>query len=142
MSRIGQSAAAADADQPHPVVGERDAIGGARHLEPQRDRARDLDLGRDDHVDRHMLAAEQVLPAALQIALLADARDLGRHVEQRMRDLAGDHVDLVGVRHRDQHVGVGGARLRQHARGARRSRPTPGCPGCRRSSGPARRAGR
>jgi hypothetical protein len=45
----------------------------------------------------------------LQIALVAYPRDLGRHAEQRVRDLAGDHVDLVERGRGDQHLGVLGA---------------------------------
>ncbi|MNF72204.1 hypothetical protein D3C84_541750 [compost metagenome] len=33
-----------------------------------------------------------------------------------MGDLAGDHVGFVAVGHRDQHVGVIGARLTEHGR--------------------------
>ena len=106
--------AAARRDQAHPILGERRHLGRARHLEPAGDRAGDLELGRDDHVDRHMLAPEQVLPAALQIALVAHPGDLGRDVEQRVGDLAGDHVDLVGIGHRDQELGVPGAGLLEH----------------------------
>ena len=40
---------------------------------------------------------------------LADARDLGRGLEDRVGDLARDDVDLVRVRHRDHEVGVLGA---------------------------------
>jgi hypothetical protein len=49
----------------------------------------------------------------LKVALRAHAGDLGRHAEQRMRYLTGDHVDLVVKRHGDQHVGAVGACLRQ-----------------------------
>ena len=44
-----------------------------------------------------------------EIALRAYARDLGRHVEERVGHLAGDHVDLVVERHGDDHVGLLGA---------------------------------
>ena len=50
----------------------------------------------------------------LQVALGADARDLGRHIEQRVRDLAGDHVDLVVEGHGDDHVGLLHAGLGEH----------------------------
>ena len=77
--------------------------------------ARDLHLRRDDNVDRHVLAAEQIRPFRLQIILAAYARDLGRHLEQGMADLAGDHVHLVRIGDRDQHVGLLGTRHLQRA---------------------------
>ena len=65
--------------------------------------------GRDDDVDRHVLAGEQVGPDRRQIALIAHAGDLDRDVEQRVGHLAGHHIDLVGLRDRDDHVGLGDA---------------------------------
>ena len=106
--------AAAQRDGPHHAVGERDGIGGAGHQQAAHDRPRDLHLGRDDHVDRHVVPAEQIGPDLLQIGLGAYAGDLGRHLEQRMRDLAGHHVDLVGLGDRDDHVAVAGRRTLQH----------------------------
>jgi hypothetical protein len=46
----------------------------------------------------------------------ADARDLGRRAKQRPGDLAGNHVDFVAVRERDDHVGAGTARGLEHGR--------------------------
>ena len=48
-----------------------------------------------------------------KIALRAHTRHLGRHVEQRMSDLAGHHVDLIVQGNRDDHVGLIGTRQRQ-----------------------------
>ena len=104
-------ARAVQADQPHAIVDERHHRQGTRDLQTQGDRVRHLDLGRDHHVDRQMVGLEEVGPARLAIGLLTDAGDLGRHVEQRVGHLTGDHVDFVGLRHGDQHVGVLGARL-------------------------------
>ena len=50
----------------------------------------------------------------LEVALGTDAGDLGRHLEQGMRHLAGDHVDFVEQRDGDQHVGPFGAGLGEH----------------------------
>jgi hypothetical protein len=47
-------------------------------------------------------------------ALGADAGDLGGHVEQRVGDLAGHHVDLVVEGDGDDHLGLLGAGLGQH----------------------------
>ena len=87
-------------------VGKGDDRGGARHFEAGGDRFRDLAFRRDDEVDRQMLAPEEILPASFQIALLADARDLDGHVEDRMGHLTGDHVDLVVMGDGDQEFGI------------------------------------
>ena len=65
-----------------------------------------LDLGRDDHIDGHVVAAEKVSPDRLEIALVPYARNLGRHVEQRMGNLAGHHVDFIGIGDSDDHIRV------------------------------------
>ena len=108
--------AAAHADQLHPVFGQRDHLEGAGHLEPAGDRAGNLDLGRDDDVDRHVLAREQGPEHGVEVTLVADPGDLRRHVEQGVRDLAGHHVDLVGLGHRDQDIGALGVGLLERVR--------------------------
>ena len=47
---------------------------------------------------------------------MADAGDLGGHFENRVRHLTGNHVDLIGIGHGNQHVGVIGAGLFQGMR--------------------------
>ena len=103
-----------DADNANLAIRQRDHVEGAGHLEPAGHGAGDFDLRRDDDVDRHVLAGEQVGPDRRQIALVTDAGDLGRDVEQRMGNLTCHHVDLVGQRDRDDHVGLGGASLLKH----------------------------
>ena len=49
-----------------------------------------------------------------QVALGSHARDFCGHVEQRVRNLARDHIDLVGGRDGDQHLGVLRAGLGEH----------------------------
>ena len=63
-----------------------------------------------------MILREQILEAGLQIALRADAGDLGRHLEDGMRDLTGDHVHFVMEGNGDQHVCRGRAGAFQHIR--------------------------
>ncbi len=104
---------ARDAEQRDPSVRERYGLERARQLQAPQNHVADLDLRRDDVVDRHAVAREQVGPARIEIALRADPRDFRRHVEERVRDLAGDHVDFVVKRHGDQHVRLGDARLLQ-----------------------------
>ena len=104
------------ADQADQPVGERDHVERAGHLQPPGDRLGHLDLRRDDHVDRHVLAAVEVGPERLEIGLVADPGDLGRHAEQEMGDLARHHVHLVRLGHRDHHVGRGAAGLLENRR--------------------------
>jgi hypothetical protein len=69
-------------------------------------------LGVDEHVDGHVLAAEEAF--AVQVGRRADAGDLGRRAEQRVADLAGHHVDLVAGGHGNQHVRIVCAGSAQH----------------------------
>ena len=71
---------------------------------------------RNDHVDRHVITTEQIGPHRLKIALLANTGDFGRHVENRMRDLASDHVHFVRKGHGDDHVSVRNAGALKHIR--------------------------
>ena len=104
----------ADPDEPDPPVRERQHFGGARPGQPPHDRAGDLALGRDDRVYRHPLARKHVGPVPVEIGRAADSGDLGRNVEQGMRNLARDHVDLIDERDGDQHVRVFRPRPGQH----------------------------
>ena len=101
-------------DHPHAPVAERQHVQRPRHLQPALDGAGDLYFGRDDQIDRHLVAAEEIRPDRVQVALLAHPRDLLGHVEERMGDLAGHHVDLVGVGDGDDHLGGLGARFLEH----------------------------
>ena len=51
-----------------------------------------------------------------QIIRRADARDLGRRVEQGRGELARHHIGFVALRDREQQIGVFQARLRQYCR--------------------------
>ena len=108
--------AAMHAQETHLVVGERQHLERTGYPQAVGDGARDLDLWRNNDVDRQVCAGEQPRPRRIQVALLADAGDLDRDLEQGMGDLAGDHVDFVGVRHGDQHVGLAGARTIENIR--------------------------
>ena len=71
-----------------------------------RQRLRASIVGRDDVIDGHVLTAEQIGPNWRQVFLLTDPRDLQRHIEQRVGDLAGHHIDFIGEGYSDQHIGV------------------------------------
>ena len=97
---------AAHAQQLYQAVGQGKAVERARRVKAPRNGPPHFDLGRDDHVDGHVVAAEKIRPHGLEIALVAHPRDLGRHFEQRMGDLAGHHVDFIGIGDGDDHIGV------------------------------------
>ena len=101
-----------DRDQAHPAAGEVEHLHRARGLHQALDVFGDELLGADHHVDRQRLLAEELLVA--QVLPGAHARDLGGGVEEGVGPLAGDHVRLVAVGDREDHVGVLGPRLLQH----------------------------
>ncbi len=71
-------------------------------------------LGTDGMVHREILRREDL--GVREIVRGADACDLGRDVEHGGGELARDHVDLVALRDREQHVRVSRAGLLQHRR--------------------------
>ena len=116
--RVDDGAAflAAHRNHPQATAAERQHVEGARHLKPALDGASDLDFGRNDQVDRHVVAAEQVRPGRVEIALVTHPSDFLGHVEQRVRHLTRHHVDFVGVGHGHDHLGVLGIRFLEHIR--------------------------
>ena len=107
---------ATDAEQLNAAVGERDRVECAGRLQTPHDAVGDLQLRRDDHVDRELVAGIEAAPDRGEIALVAQAGDAARYLEQRIGDLAGHHVDLVRSGDRDQHVRFPRAGLLQHFR--------------------------
>ncbi len=71
-------------------------------------------LRADADVDGNGILGEQL--RRIHVLGRADSGDLGRRMKQRVRDLAGDHVDLVHVRQGDDDVGVVGAGTLEHFR--------------------------
>ena len=65
-------------------------------------------------IDREIAFGEEL--RIVHIVGGAQSGDTGRQVEHRLCDLAGTQVDLVGLGHRDQQVGIFGAGLLQHRR--------------------------
>ncbi|MNL20821.1 hypothetical protein D3C87_1420870 [compost metagenome] len=72
-------------------------------------------LGAYQHVDRNRFVLKQLL-LAIEVGRFAHPGDLGRRVEQRVGDLAGDHIGFVAIGHRHQHVSVVRSGLTQHRR--------------------------
>ena len=91
-------------DEPHLAVGELEHLQRAGEADQLRDVVGDERGGADRDVDGDAARAEQGLVGDQRAR--ADARDARRRAEQRQRDLAREHVDLVAARQRDQHVGV------------------------------------
>ena len=69
-------------------------------------------LGADQHVDGNRFVGKQALTS--EVSGGAHPGNFGGGAKQRVGHLTGDHIDLVGVGHRDQHIGVFAARLAQH----------------------------
>ena len=101
-------------DQLHPAICEIKHLQRTGVLEQFLDLLHHGAFGVDEHVDRHVLAAEE-----LELGVVAvrppgvfagtNAGDLARRLEQRVADLARHHVDLVAVGHGDQEIDVVGA---------------------------------
>ena len=99
-------------DEPHSAVGELEHLQRAGEPDQLRDVVGDERRRADRDVDGYAAGAEQRLVGDQRTG--ANARDSRRRAEQRQRDLAGEHVDLVAARERDQHVGVARAGPLEH----------------------------
>jgi hypothetical protein len=116
----------AQADEPHAAAGEVDDLQGAGIADQPPDVSGHELLGTHVHVDGEagarrghaVLRRHEELGAGGEVRR-AYPRDAGRRAEQRPRDVAGHHVDLVAVGQRHQHVGAGGASLLERARARR-----------------------
>ena len=62
-------------------------------------------FGTNNHINRNMVASEQLFLVS-EVIRGTHPRYLGGRVEQGVCYLAGHHVDFVGVGHRNQHIGV------------------------------------
>ena len=81
-------------------------IEGAGNLQAPPDGPGDLGFRGNDHIDGHVIAAEQVGPYGFQVILFADAGDLGGHLEEGMGHLAGHYVDFVVIGNGHHHIGI------------------------------------
>jgi hypothetical protein len=97
---------ASDPHHPNASIREGNTFERPRHLQTPRYGARDLDLRGNNYIDWHMVAAEQICPYGLQIALVANPGNFGWHIKQRMRDLTGNHIDFIGLGYGDDHVDI------------------------------------
>ncbi len=88
----------------------------ARRAEALEDGVPHFRFGRDDHVDGQAFAREDVLPGRIEVRSVAHARDLERHREHRVGDLADHHVDFIEVGDRDNHLAVRRPRPLQNVR--------------------------
>ena len=87
------------------VIGKRDHIERTGRLQSACNSTGHFHFRGNHHINWQLFTAKQAGPFRLQIGLASNTGDLGRYVEQRMRDLTGCHVDLVSKGHRNQHVG-------------------------------------
>ena len=101
----------------HDAAREFENLEGPRVFDDALDMVGDDLLGADELVDGETPRIEE--RALMEVGGGADPRDPGRGVEQVECHLAGDHVGLVAVGDREQHVGVLRPRAAQHV-GVRR----------------------
>lgn len=104
------------AQQLHTATGKDGSRERARRLDALQDGAADLQLRRDHDVDREIAGGEEIAPGRVEIVLRPHPRDPHRRGEQRVSDLTGDHVHLVGIGHRHEQVRLGGTGLFQDIR--------------------------
>ena len=101
--------------QLHPATGKVHYLEGAGVLDEPLDVVGDHLLGADDHIDGQGVFIEQLVRPAGVVGG-TDAGDFRGGAEQGVGHLTGDHVHLVGVGDRDQHVRVFGAGILEHRR--------------------------
>ena len=93
-----------DANEAHSPAREVEHLRRARVKDELCDVLAHQLLRADAYIDRNSVLREQLVRA--HVLGRADARDLGRRMEHRVRNLARDHVGFVGVRQCDDNVGV------------------------------------
>ena len=103
-----------DRHQLYPALGKIEHLHRARMLDQVVDVVGNQRFRADHDVYRDRILGEQ--SRATQVFRRANARDLGWRVKNRRRDLACDHIDLVTIGQRDQHVGIVGAGIFEQPR--------------------------
>ena len=101
--------------QLYPATGEVHHLQGARVFDQALDVVGHHLFRADDHINGQGVLVEQFFRAAGVVGG-ANAGDLGGGAEQGVGHLTGDHVDLVRVGHRDQHVRIFGAGFLEYCR--------------------------
>src|SRR5688572_31216606 len=99
-------------DEPYFAVRELEHLQGTGEANQLGDVVGHERGGADGDVDGYATWAEQRLVGDQRAG--ADARYSRRSLEQRQRDLAREHVDLVAARERDEHVGIARAGSLEH----------------------------
>ena len=107
--------------QPEPdntnlVFGKWNQFENPRHLQAAVDGLGDFPFRGNNIIDRHFLDPEQIGPGGLEIGTVADPGNLDRHLKEGFGHLTGDHIDLIRIGNRDQHVGVRGVGMIQEIR--------------------------
>src|SRR5690606_26495983 len=96
------------------------AIGKVQHLQSTRLLNQTIDiigyqlLGANQHVNRDGTVIKQA--AVGEVGGSPDSGNFGGSTKKAVGYLTGDHIDLVIVGHRHQHIGVFDTRLLQHIR--------------------------
>ena len=114
MPHQGSAVVGLDRHQAHLAIGEIEYLQGSRIFDQPHDVVGDQHLGADQHVHREGGGIEQL--GIVEIALGAHPGDFGGSVKQGVGDLAGDHVSLVAVGYRQDHIRILGAGPHQDIR--------------------------
>ena len=117
LDRLADQHAALEGAHRHhgdPAVGEAEDLQRLGKLDQAADVVGDDLLRTERVIDREIVRREQA--GIFQEVPRAQPGDPRRHVEHGVRQLAGDQVGLVALRHGDQHVGVLGAGIAHHRR--------------------------
>ena len=65
-------------------------------------------------VNRQMLTGEELIVLTFQKTILANASNFGGNFKQAVRNLTGDHIDLIDLGDGNNHFSIIGAGLLQN----------------------------
>ena len=103
-----------DPDQPHPAIGKFQNLERTGIVDQVLDIFGDQLFRAEPHIHRRSFRSEQF--GRIEVFGRSNSSNLCVDVELRIRDLTSDHVDLVAVCQRDDHIGVSGARSLENVR--------------------------
>ena len=98
--------------QLHPTIGKVEHLQRAREFQQPTNVLRHHLLGRNQNINRKGIRRKQI--GLFQVSVGANTGDFARRAKQGVRHLTGDHVGLVGVGDRHQHVGIVGTGVTQY----------------------------
>jgi hypothetical protein len=107
---------ALDRDQTHPAIGEVDDLQGFRVIDQAAQIVGDFLFRADDVIDCRNARGKTAFRMASCSRCARMRANLVGMLNRVAGQFAGDHIGLVVLGHRDQHVGIVGARLAKYGR--------------------------